>query len=232
MQVKDVMTTTPATVQSHASIWEAIQLMLARSVSGLPVVDAAGSLVGVLSEGDLLRRVELGTTRHEEGWFRSLFHPSGLADGYKAAHARTVADVMSLTPVTIEPTAPLEQAVTLMEGHSIKRLPVVEKGVVVGILSRSDFLRALAPMLAPTYEEQATSDAEIERTIVDELRRQEWASGTAITPKAQDGKVTLLGAVLSEAQRGAARVLAENVNGVRSVIDELVWADPTIRFGV
>ncbi len=232
MQVKDVMTKSPVGVGSHATLWDAIKIMLARNVSGLPVIDETGGVVGVLSEGDLLRRVELGTTRHEGSWFRNLFHPGGLAEGYKLAHARTVGDVMTANPVTIEPSAPLEQAVSLMEERRVKRLPVVESGKLVGILSRADFLRALAPMLAPTYEEPATSDAEIERAIRDELHRQSWATNSAITVTAQNGHVTLTGTILSEAQRDAVRVLAENVNGVRSVADNLFWADPMVQFAL
>ena len=224
MQVKDVMTAAVVDVQPETWLYDAVSLMLAQRVSGLPVVDRDGRLVGVLSEGDLLRRVELGTAKADH-WYAHVFEPGGTAAAYAATHTRRVGDVMSRNPVTATRDMPLADAVALMERHRVKRLPVLDDGQLVGIVSRSDFMRALAPIIAPAYEEPATSDAEIERTIRSELAGQDWAASTGITVAVMDGRVALRGAIIADAQRKAARVLAENVNGVRSVDDGLVQSD-------
>jgi CBS domain-containing protein len=223
MQVKDIMSTHVVDVQPETPIWQAIQLMQAQKVSGLPVVDRGGRLLGILSEGDLLRRVELGTIGRSRPWFAALLQPGGSAEAYTTAYARTVGDVMSHPPVTIAPEATLEHAVSLMERHKVKRLPVLDGGRLIGILSRADFLRALVPVLAPAYEEPATSDGEIAATIRSEMGAQGWAEDAIVSVRVIGGHVVLLGSVGTEAQRTALRVLAENVNGVRSVsVDDVV----------
>ncbi len=226
MQVKDLMATEVVSVSPRATIAEAIQLLLARKVSGLPVVDEAGDLVGVLSEGDLLRRIEFETQDLPSGWLSRLFRPGGTAEAYRLTHGRKVGDIMSRRPVTIDASAPLGEAVALMERHRIKRLPVLDSGKLVGIVSRADFVKALARFVAAAYEEPAISDAEIKDRILAELRQQSWTHRTAIEVGVQNGHVDLRGMIVDEDQRDAARVLAENVIGVQSVADHLVWSDP------
>lgn len=228
MQVKDLMTTAVVTVSSRTTIAEATRLMLARRVSGLPVVGDTGELVGMLSEGDFLRRVELGTWRRPMQWLPDALRGGESAKDFILTRGLRVGDVMSHTPVTTVPGARLEDAVSLMQRHRIKRLPVLDGGKLIGILTRADFVRALAALVAPSYEEPATSDLEIAERIHDDLRVQPWALNSHVVVRVDRGHVELRGRALDEDQRDAARVLAENVAGVQSVVNDIVCDAPSI----
>src|ERR1044071_5302336 len=144
MNVYDVMTNGAITVERDATVMRAVRLMLQNKISGLPVVDEKGRVVGVVTEGDLLRRGELGTQRQRRRWIEFLIGPGSLAEEYVHACGRKVHEIMTSNPVTITATAPLSEAVRLMEHHRIKRLPVVEGGKLIGIVSRANILRAFA----------------------------------------------------------------------------------------
>src|SRR5947209_14716085 len=174
MRVKDVMTTAIVSVSPEASIADAIRVMVKSHVSGLPVITATGTLVGVLSEGDLLRRIEMGTVKKAH-WLESLFRPGHLADVYKHTHGRKVEEVMSTDVSSIDQNLPLESAVSLMEKRRIKRLPVMDGSKLVGIITRADFIRALASFVNEAYEGNGTSDQEIRDAILMEVRDQSWA---------------------------------------------------------
>jgi len=222
MNASDVMTRNVLSVRPEATIAEAIRLMLDNRISGLPVLDETGRLVGILTEGDLLRRGETGTERHRPRWLEILMGPGRLAEEYVRTHGRRIAEVMTRDPVGVSPDTPLEEIVALMERHRIKRVPVLDGDVPVGILSRADLLRgALAE--APVA---AASDEEIHERILAELARAAWVprDGVAITVK--NGVVDLNGVILDEKERVALRVAAENVPGVRAVQDHLVWVEP------
>lgn len=225
MNVADVMTQRVTTVGPDATVAEAAQLMLGRSVSGLPVVDKAGIVVGVVTEGDLLRRAETGTERRRSRWLEFLVGPGRVADEYARAHGRKVEEVMTADVVTVTPETPLEQVVELMERHSIKRLPVLEGRQLVGIVSRANLLHALA-RLAVTAPATTSSDAEIQQRLLAEIDNASWAPRACINPIVQDGVIDLYGAITDERERSALRVLAENVPGVKDVRDHLVWIEP------
>jgi CBS domain-containing protein len=144
MQAADVMTPKVLSVSPDASILEAMQLMLLNGVSGLPVIDQCGSLVGIVTEGDFLRRVETGTEKERPKWLEIFMGPGRLADEYVHTHGRRVAEVMTPDPFTIAEDTPLEDVVDSMERRRIKRVPVVREGRLVGIVSRADLLHALA----------------------------------------------------------------------------------------
>jgi CBS domain-containing protein len=146
MNVSDVMTHGVVTIGPDASVRDAIACMAHSDVSGLPVVDAAGTLVGMLTEGDLLRRVEMATEAARPRWLERLFAAG--ADDYARSHGHRVADVMTDTVVTVGADASLGEVVRLMEAHAIRRLPVVAGDRVVGIVSRADLVAALAACLA------------------------------------------------------------------------------------
>ncbi|MBO1905433.1 CBS domain-containing protein [Microvirga sp. 3-52] len=224
MIVEDVMTTPVISVEPSATVAEAARLMLADRISGLPVTSRDGALVGMISEGDLLRRGELGTERKRPSWLEFLIGPGALADEYVRSHGRKVEQVMSTDPVTTRRDAPLEEAVTAMGRHRIKRLPVLESGKVVGIVARSDVLRALARTL-PTDVPDAVADDRIGTAVLAELDRQSWG-GKLIRAHAEHGVVTLTGAIWDESERQAAKVVAENVPGVKAVVDQLGWIEP------
>jgi CBS domain-containing protein len=150
MRAIDIMTLEPVTVSPEASIVEAIQLMLQRKFSGLPVVDARGSLVGIVTEGDLLRRAETGTQRRRPRWIEFLVGTGRLATEYVHASGRKVIEVMTSDVRTVTEDASLDDIVHLMERYRIKRVPVVRAGKLVGIVSRANLLRALASVVADT----------------------------------------------------------------------------------
>jgi len=225
MNASDVMTRTILSVRPDAVIAEAIRLMLDNRISGLPVIDEGGQLVGILTEGDLLRRGETATERHRPRWLEILMGPGRLAEEYVRTHGRRIAEVMTRDPVSVTPDTPLKEIVELMERHRIKRVPVLDGDAPVGILSRADLLRGLAGALAAAPA-VATSDEEIRDRILAELTRAAWVPRDGIAITVENGVVDLNGVILEEKERDALRVAAENVPGVTAVEDHLVWVEP------
>ena len=225
MKAADVMTRKVVSVGTEASVLEAIRLMLQNKISGLPVLDGEGLLVGIVTEGDFLRRAETGTQRKRPRWLEFLMGPGRLADEYVHSHGRKVAEIMTSDPVTIVEDAALDQVVRTMEEHRIKRLPVVRGRRVVGILSRANLLHALASV-AGEMTEGAKSDAEIRDRILAELAEQAWAPKNFTNPVVRNGVVELWGTIFDERERQAVRVVAENIAGVKAVNDHLVWVEP------
>lgn len=226
--VSDIMTPGAATVRETSSLEAAIRLMLDLRISGLPVVDAAGSVVGILTEGDLLRRAELGTQARRAGWLQFLRGPSRQADDYVETHSRVVGDVMTSTVLSVDASAPLAEVAALMHDKHVKRVPVMHRGQLVGVISRSDLLRTLADTLAKGSSHAAGPfrDEDIRSAVVAELKRQPWAPVNAVTVRVLDGVVDLDGVLFEESDRAAMRVIAQNVPGVASVRDHLVWVEP------
>ena len=141
MKAKDVMTSPVVSIEPDASIWQAVRIMLQRHISGLPVIDQKGALVGIVTEGDFLRRAETGTQRRRPRWLEYLIGPGRLADEYTRSHGRKVSEIMTADPLTISEDTPLDAIVRLMEKRQIKRLPVVRDQEVVGIVSRANRAR-------------------------------------------------------------------------------------------
>jgi CBS domain-containing protein len=224
MKAKDVMTAGVMTVAEDASINEAIRLMLQRKISGLPVVDASGALVGMVTEGDFLRRSELGTERRVSRWLEFLLGPGKLAQNYVHAEGRKVRDVMTNEVHTIDEQAPLTELVAIMERRKIKRVPVLRGGKLVGIVTRANLLHALAGL--PQLDTAGSSDVTIRAKFIEELEQQRWAPLIGIDITVRGGVVTLTGTILDERQRHALRVLAEKIPGVKEVVDQLTWIEP------
>ena len=225
MKAGELMTRSVATLRSEATLVEAVRLMLDRQISGLPVVDDKGELVGMLTEGDLLRRAETGTERRRGRWLELLLGPGRMADEYVHSHGRRVAEIMTREVVTVEEETPLDTVVQLMERHRIKRVPVLRDGKLVGILSRADLLRALAGLLEGG-EGKVAGDAAIRDRVLAEIARRAWAPREGIAVTVTDGVVELDGVVTDDKERAALRVAAENVPGVKAVRDRLVWVEP------
>ncbi len=226
MNAADIMTSAVVTVNADATVLDAGHAMLAHRVSGLPVVDWQGRLVGMLTEGDLLHRAETGTERHRSRWVELLIGPGRMAQEYTHTHARKVSEVMTSRLVAIAPDTALDQVVALMERHRVKRLPVVENHRLLGIVSRADLLRALVDKTNAAPPPANATDREIHDRIVAELTRQPWAPRAVIRIEVKDGVVALGGTITDERERIALRVAAENVPGVKSVVDRLVWVEP------
>jgi CBS domain-containing protein len=226
MRAVDVMTVNPVSISPDESIVEAIRLMLQRKFSGLPVVDATGALVGIVTEGDLLRRTETGTQRKRPRWIEFLIGSGKLANEYVHASGRKVHDVMTYDVHTVTEDTPLGDIVQQMERHQIKRLPVVRGGKLVGIVTRANVLRALASVIGETKPVAAADDAGIRARIYAELQKQPWAPVNMLDVVVRDGIAHLWGVVLDERQREAIHVVAENTPGVKGIEDHLVWVEP------
>lgn len=225
MQAEAIMTTPVVGIEPTASISDAAGLMLSKKISGLPVIRNDGTLVGIVSEGDFLRREELGTQRSRSRWLEFLVSPGRAADEYVQANGRRIEEVMMAPVVTASPGASLTEIVELMARHHVKRIPVVDGGKVVGIISRSDLLRALLRVL-PGLAPAVMDDEQIRQNILAELARQKWAGKDMIDVAVNKGVVELSGAILDERERQAAIVAAENVAGVKAVKDNLFCAAP------
>jgi CBS domain-containing protein len=225
MQVRDVMTRNVISVAAGETILKAARIMLQNEISGLPVVDVAGNLVGIVTEGDFLRRSEIGTQLRRPKWLEFLVGPGRLASEFVHATGRKVDDVMSSDPCTVTENDSLESVVDLMERRRIKRLPVVRDGKLIGIVSRANLLHALVSLARRTGA-QTSDDSTIRDNILAALGEQHWAPKVNVVVR--DGAVELWGMIADERERRACIVVAENVAGVKQVHDHLVWVEPTL----
>jgi len=223
MQVRDVMTRNVISVAPEQSVLEAARLMLDNRISGLPVLDAGGKLVGIVTEGDFLRRGELGTQRQRPKWLEFLIGPGRLADEYVHYSGRKVEEVMTPDPYTVTEDDALETVVELMERRHVKRLPVLRDGRLVGIISRANLMDALTEFVRVRHGPTA-DDATIRDRILAALADARWAPNIQVT--VSDGIVQLFGVIMDERERRGVIVAAENVAGVKAVHDHLAWFDP------
>jgi CBS domain-containing protein len=224
MNVADIMTRRVISISPDATVEAAAKLMLERGISGLAVVDEDGVLAGVVTEGDLLRRDELGTERHRPWWLRMLLSPGRQAADFTRTHGRRVRDVMTVDVITVAEDASLEAVVEAMERHRIKRVPVTDNNHVIGVVSRADLLRAL--IVAERREPPiATDDRSIRSAILDALDKQSWAPLTTLNVTVADHVVDIWGTITNEDERRAICVIAENTPGVQQVNDHLVYVE-------
>jgi CBS domain-containing protein len=223
MRAHQIMTRPVITVTPDATILEAANIMLRWHVSGLPVVDASGKLVGIVSEGDFIRRSEIGTQRKRGRWLKFLLGAGEAATDYVHEYGRKVSDVMTRDPLTIAESETLEDIVTSMETNGVKRLPVMRGDKLVGIVSRANLLQAVAS-LAREIPDPTADDDHIRGRIVAAIEKNDW-SPFGLNVIVRDGIVHLSGVIAEERSRKAAMVAAENVAGVRKVHDHLCWVD-------
>jgi CBS domain-containing protein len=209
-----VVTTTP-----HSTIKDAAKLLLSHHISGLPVVDNQGKIVGIISEGDLFRRAEIATERTRSWWLQALSSADSLATEYVKANARKVEDVMSRHVIMAVPETSLQEIATILEMHGIKRVPIVENGQLVGIISRANLIQALAS--AGSRLEIPLTDTAIRSKLVSHLRSQQWADISTLNVIVTDGVVDLWGVARSDTERKAFRVAAEATPGIRVVNDHM-----------
>lgn len=224
MRTHQIMTRHVITVGPETSIVEAADTMLRNHISGLPVVDTDGKLVGIVSEADFIRRAEIGTQRKRGRWFQLLTSKGQIAAEFVRERGRKVGEIMTPDPVTVTEDVPVEEIVRTIEQHNIKRLPVVRGNQLVGIVSRSNLLQAVAA-LARNAPEPTADDDHIRSTIIAAITGNSW-SPSRLNVIVHDGIVHLSGIVTSEDCRLAAIVAAENVAGVRQVNDELCSYPP------
>ncbi|HMO30500.1 CBS domain-containing protein [Enterovirga sp.] len=226
MKARDIMTTPIVSIRSDATVDQAIEIMLNRCFSGLPVVDDEGRLVGIVTEGDLLRRQELGTQPKHSRWLRLLISPGRLAEEFARSRGRQVADVMTPEVHSVSEDSTLEDIVELMLREGIKRVPVVVNGGPVGMVTRADILRALRRSFT-----QATFEPSSDSQIAVDIQAAFEAAGDCIPTalievSVTSGVVELHGSITDERERQAVKVAIEGVRGVKEVHDHLMWIEP------
>ncbi len=215
MQARDVMSTPVISVTEDASVADVARLLLSKGISGVPVLDANGRLLGIVSEGDLVRRVESGTERTPSWWLRLFGDSEDQVREYAKTYGRRVRDVMSREVATVREDTPVAEIAELLERRRIKRVPVVRGTEVVGIVSRANLLQALASgpgRASPIDAAGAPSDLSLKTRIEDEMRRA-GIDTAFVNVVVTDGTAYLWGAVRSEAQLDAARIAAETAMG-------------------
>jgi CBS domain-containing protein len=223
MRAHQIMTRPVISVTPETTIVDAANTMLQKHVSGLPVVDAAGKLVGIISEGDFIRRSEIGTQRKRGRFLKFILGPGQEAIDFVREHGRKIAEIMTPEPVTVGEDTPLEEIVQLMEKNNVKRLPVTRGNKIVGIVSRSNLLQAVASV-AREIPDPTADDDHIRNRVIDSLARNDWCP-FGLSVIVRDGIVHLSGVITEERSRQAAIVAAENVTGVNKVHDHLCWVD-------
>jgi CBS domain-containing protein len=226
MIVRDLMTTHPLSVLPTVPVRAIVELLSEHGISGVPVLDSHGVLLGVVTESDLLRRLSL-PDEPRRGWFRGMFDDQDLAAvRYARAHGMTARDVMTTQLWTIGDDSTAGHAARLLEEHGVRRLPVVRDDRLVGMISRADLLRALLPA-APPEDIVAITDETIRTDLAEGMRRQAWAHAPLLFFDVNDGVVELQGQHRSPAIRQAVSTLIANIPGVRRVIDNA--SDPLLR---
>ncbi|MDQ2106737.1 CBS domain-containing protein [Azospirillum isscasi] len=224
MKAADIMTRQVVTIGPDATVTEAAKRMLENRISGMPVCDPEGRLLGVISEGDLLRRAETGTVRRASWWLAMLAGAPSQASDYTKSHGRHVRDAMTENLIAVTEETTLDEVVRLMEGNRIKRVPVLRGGKLVGIVSRANLLHVLAS-IAPDVAPAAADDRVLRDRLLETLRAEPWAPEISDNIVVRNGVVHLWGSVRTEAQRDALRVAAENTPGVTRVENHLAIVD-------
>ena len=224
MKAMDVMVRDVITIGPDDSVADAAKLIAQNDVSALPVVDDDGHLVGIISEGDLMNREEIGTEIHHPWWIEAVTPAATLATEFAKSHGKRVEEVMSEDVITATEETPLAEIAAILERNRIKRVPIVRDGELVGVVSRTNLVQALASNGGATG-----GSLDANRAIRDELlsrleRQQTWTDFGSRNVIVTDGKVHLWGLISSDAERKALIALAEGVPGVTAVIDETIPA--------
>ena len=223
MQAIDIMTQSVITAAPETLIEEIARTMLTHHVGAIPIVDD-GKLVGIVSEGDLIRRPELGTERRRSRWVALFSSPAHLAAEYAHTHGRHAGDIMTRDVVTVADTTPIADIAGLLDKQGIKRLPVLRDGKLVGIVSRADLVRTLACRIASIA---TVDDRRIRDAVLAALRAQPWGGAPTVGQvMVRDGIVHLWGVYRSDDERHARVVAAETVPGVRGVEDHMDHVSP------
>ena len=221
MRAIDVMTSEVISVDENATVTAVARLLAERGISAVPVVDKANQVIGMVSEGDLLHRAETGTERRRSWWLDMMASTNKLAGDYIKSHSRKVKDVMTRKVLSVTEATPVADIALLLETNRIKRVPVVRDGKLVGILSRANLVRALAMTIDEAPSGVEADDRRIRDKLLAELKAQRWAEVSPANVTVKDGVVHLWSSYLSELEKRALVVAAENIPGVRRVEDHM-----------
>src|SRR5215471_10235748 len=222
MKAADIMVSNVITAGPEASVQDVAEVLLTHSISAVPVLEADGSLVGIISEGDLIRRTENDTDRRRPRWLVLLIGAQPIAAEFAKSHARKVADVMTREVIVAAPDTPLRDIAALLEKNGIKRVPIVKNRKLVGIVSRANLVQALASARKEVKAATATSDSMIREDVLSRLGAEPWTRKSRLNVIVHDGTVELWGVVRSQAEKKAVRIAAELTPGVRAVNDNLI----------
>ena len=231
MLARDIMTTNVITINPSLSVEQIAQLLLSCSISGVPVVDAEDRLIGVVSEGDLLRRREGGTERHRSWWLNLLAGPEGRAREFVKTHGHRAEDVMTREVVTITADTPVGEIAEILEKRHIKRVPVVEDGKIIGIVSRANLLHGLATHKAQISITPSPDDRAIREQVQALVAKEDWITHGSLNVLVADGVVELWGWVDSEDERKALMTAVGEMDGVKEIVDHLGSVPPYMRSG-
>jgi CBS domain-containing protein len=220
MKAQDVMTAPVVTVAPEAPVPEIAALLIERQISAVPVVDG-GAVVGIVSEGDLLRRGETRTERRRPGWLEMLLNRDIQAAGFVKEHGTCARDVMTADVIAVAPDTDLAEIARILERRRIKRVPVIDKGRLVGIVSRANLLRGLVAYRHSPAGFDAKSDPDLARAVEERLSREAWVDLRRINIVVTDGVVHLWGAIDSAERRRALALAAAEIPGVKRVEDHL-----------
>jgi CBS domain-containing protein len=229
MNAADVMVSNVITVGPDATVQEVAGILLKNKISAVPVISQSGKILGIVSEGDMLRRVESHTLRHRSWWLRLLTADTTLRDEFVKSHSHKVVDVMTREVLTVSPETPLGEIASVLEKNAIKRVPVVKGGKLVGIVSRANLLQGIATIGKTIKPAVAVDDATLREKVISQLDRQPLTWRSLINVIVHDGTAELWGMVDSESEKRAVRVAAETTPGVRAVADNLIVSP--IRYG-
>jgi CBS domain-containing protein len=223
----NVMTTDVVSIGPDKPVREIAEILFTRRISGVPVVDADARVIGIVSEGDLIRHAAIVGEQHRSWWLSLFTDESVTARDYVKAHGRTARDVMSTDVVSVEETATLAEITETLHRHRIKRVPVVRGGKLVGIVTRGNLLQAFATV--KTEPPKIVDDRTIHDQLMHELRSQPWAHVLDVI--VENGVVHLHGTFQTEHERRALLIAAENVPGVKRVEDHLTaWSSAPTRY--
>jgi len=220
MKARDVMTLGVYTVKPTTSVKDVARLFMQRRISAVPVVDDQGKIIGIVSEGDLLHRSEISTQRRHPWWLDLMVRDEVLdAEEYIKAHAKQVADIMTRNVITAETDTPLQEIAEILAKYTIKRVPIVRDGRLVGIVSRANLVQAIAT--SGSDLDVPLSDTTIREQLLTHLNKEDWAHTALLNVTVNGGVVDLWGFIESDTERKAIRIAAEATPGVRAVNDHM-----------
>ncbi len=211
MKAGDVMITEVVSVTTDTPVEEIATLMMRHAVSGLPVTDEHGGVVGIVSEGDLIRRPEIGTDEGNggAGWLALFTDAEAQSRAFVRSHGRRAGDVMTREVVSVNEDTPLIEVARLLEKHHIKRVPVMRSGQLVGIVSRANLVQALAAVERNAPELPA-DDRDLRVRVMEALHTA-GVHTSFLNVVVHDGEVEVWGAAESDTQMDAVRVAVENL---------------------
>jgi CBS domain-containing protein len=225
MKAADVMVSAVISVGPNARVEEVARTLLENRISAVPVIDGQGKLLGIVSEGDLMRRSEAGTGRRRSWWLEYFAGKQVLAAEYVKSHSHKVTDVMTRSVITATPETSLSDIATLLEKNRIKRVPIVRDEKVVGIVSRANLVQALASVPTTDATAMRSSDKEVRDEVLSRLNGELWRP-SMLNVTVHDGTVDLWGFVTSDDEKKAARIAVEGIPGVKSINDHLTIPEP------